>query len=88
MCPVVRGHSPRRYLGHGLEPFLLVGDARSVATAQSQCATTALSVKGTSSVLTMFYRSVVGPTGYRERALAVRGRMMMKRRQGAGVAVL
>jgi len=81
------GHSSRRYLGRALN-FLPVGDARSVATARSQCATTALSVKGMDSVVTMLCRSVVDPTGYRERALVVRSRTMMKRPQGAGAAVL
>ena len=63
-------------------------DARSVAMAPSQSATTVLGVKGVKSALTMPYQSAVGLIGPREHVLLAQGRRQIEDLpQGAGVAV-
>lgn len=80
--------SPHRDLIVVLICFSIAEAARSVVTVQSQSASTAFSVKGTTSVLTILYRNVVGLTGPRERVLVAHGRrMMVNLHRGAGVAV-
>ena len=80
--------SPHRDLIVVLICFSIAEPARSVVTVQSQNASTAFSVKGTTSVLTILYRNVVGLTRPRERVLVAHGRrMMVNLPRGAGVAV-
>ncbi len=64
----------------------LAEPARSVATERSRSASTVLSVKGITSVLTMLYQSVVGLIRFRERVLVVQGRRMKIPLEGAGAA--
>ena len=66
--------------------FSLAVAARFVVTARSQCASIAHSATGTSSVLTIPYRSVADRIGSREHALVAQ-RRRKKENRGAGDAV-
>lgn len=64
----------------------LVAAARFVVTARSQCVTIVHSATGTSSALTIPYRSAVDRIGSREHALVVQGHRKTENR-GAGDAI-
>ena len=82
MVRIISSKSNRRII----DPFSLAGPARSVVTARSRSASTVLSVKRTTSVLTILYRSVEGLIRSRERVLVAQGQRMMNLSQGAGAA--
>jgi hypothetical protein len=75
-------------MSNRIHQLLLAVDARSVAMAPSQSATTVLGVKGVKNALTTPYQSAVGLIGPRERVLLAQGRRQIEYlHQGAGVAV-